>query len=182
MTAHFFDISGVALLEPEVYTDERGYFSVVYEKSDFLLSDRPFIQDNESKSKYGVLRGLHFQTGEYAQAKLVRCVKGKIQDVVVDLRPDSPTYGEYVSVILSEENHYQLYVPRGFAHGFVVLSDEAIVNYKCDNVYAPPYEGGIIWNDPDINIEWLVPEEDIILSNKDSKHLTLKVLRDCGKI
>lgn len=183
MTAKFFDIVGPILIEPRVYPDSRGYFSVIFEKNDFsLVSQTEFIQDNESKSSYGVLRGLHFQKEPFAQAKLVRCVKGQIMDVAVDIRPDSDTFGKYVSVILDEDNHHQLYIPRGFAHGFVVLSDEAIVQYKCDNIYMPSYESGIIWNDSDLNIDWMIPEKDIILSDKDKVNLTLKDLKNNGTI
>ena len=133
-----------------------------------------FVQDNESKSSYGVVRGLHFQKPPYAQAKLVRVVKGRVRDVAVDIRKGSPTYGKYVAVELSGEKHEQLYIPRGFAHGFSVLSDEAILQYKCDNLYAPGSEGAIIWNDADLAIEWGVEPGNVILSEKDMKHPSLR--------
>lgn len=183
MTAKFFNAGGPILIEPEIYHDNRGYFSVTFEKTDFsILSQTEFVQDNESKSSYGVLRGLHFQEAPFEQAKLVRCVKGQIMDVAVDIRPESEKFGEFVSVILDENNHHQFYIPRGYAHGFVVLSDEAIVQYKCDNIYMPSHENGIIWNDPDLNIDWMIPEEDIILSDKDKTNLTFKELINNGTI
>ena len=130
-------------------------------------SSTPFVQDNQAKSTRGVLRGLHYQIGEAAQAKLVRVLKGEVLDVVVDIRPDSPTYGQHYSVLLSAENQQQLYVPRGFAHGYIVLSEEAIFFYKCDNFYAKDQEGGIRYNDPQLNIDWMLPPEELILSEKD---------------
>ena len=133
-----------------------------------------FVQDNESKSSYGVVRGLHFQKPPYAQAKLIRVIKGKVLDVAVDIRKGSPTYGKHVAVELSGENHEQLYIPRGFAHGFSVLSEEAILQYKCDNLYAPQAEGAIIWNDPDLAIDWKLDAEDVLLSEKDKMHQQLK--------
>lgn len=133
-----------------------------------------FVQDNQSKSSYGVIRGLHFQKPPFSQSKLVRCLKGAVVDVAVDIRKGSPTFGQYVAVELTEENHRQFFVPRGFAHGFAVLSKEAVFQYKCDNLYAPQSEGAIIWNDPDINIDWRIPADKIILSEKDQKHVTLK--------
>jgi len=168
------EIPDVILIKPKIFEDERGFFMETYKKEDFekVGIKGEFIQDNHSKSKYGVLRGLHFQREPYAQAKIVRCIRGVIYDVAVDLRKDSPTFGKWVGVILSEHNKWQLYIPRGFAHGFVVLSDVAEVVYKVDNVYAPEYEGGIIWNDPDISIEW--PIDDPIISEKDMKWPTLK--------
>jgi len=170
------EIPDVILIKPKVFEDERGFFMETYKKSDFEKAGikGEFVQDNHSKSKYGVLRGLHFQKGPYAQAKIVRCIRGVIYDVAVDLRKNSPTFGEYVGVLLSEFNKYQLYIPKGFAHGFVVLSDVAEVVYKVDNVYAPDYEGGLIWNDPDVNIQW--PIEDPIVSPKDQKWPTLREL------
>jgi dTDP-4-dehydrorhamnose 3,5-epimerase len=137
-----------------------------------------FVQDNESKSRYGVLRGLHYQKGRYSQSKLVRVVKGRVLDVAVDIRRGSPTFGRYVAVDLTEDNHYQLFVPRGFAHGFSVLSEEAIFEYKCDNIYAPEQEGAIAWNDPTIGIDWKLPKADIILSAKDAAHPTLAEATD----
>jgi len=170
------EIPDVILIKPKVFEDERGFFMETYKKPDFEKAGikGEFVQDNHSKSKYGVLRGLHFQKGPYAQAKIVRCIRGVIYDVAVDLRKNSPTFGEYVGVLLSEFNKYQLYIPKGFAHGFVVLSDVAEVVYKVDNVYAPDYEGGLIWNDPDVNIQW--PIEDPIVSPKDQKWPTLREL------
>ncbi len=170
------EIPDVILIKPKVFEDERGFFMETYKKPDFEKAGikGDFIQDNHSKSKYGVLRGLHFQREPYAQAKIVRCIKGIIYDVAVDLRRDSPTFGKWVGVILSEHNKYQLYIPRGFAHGFVVLSDVAEVMYKVDNIYAPDYEAGIIWDDPDIGIDW--PVDDPIVSEKDRKLPTLREL------
>ena len=164
-------IPGVWVIEPTVFNDSRGYFFEAFKKEEFEqhIGKVNFIQDNESKSSYGVLRGLHFQQGEFAQAKLVRVIKGVVLDVAVDIRKDSSTFGKYVSVILSEENKKQFFIPRGFAHGFLVLSPEAIFTYKVDNVYAPQSEGGIIYNDPQIGIEWQIPEADILLSEKDKK-------------
>ena len=175
-------IPDVVLIKPKVFKDERGFFIETYKKSEFEKAGikGEFIQDNHSKSKYGVLRGLHFQRNPYAQAKIVRCVRGIIYDVAVDLRRNSPTFGKWVGMILSEYNKYQLYIPRGFAHGFLVLSDVAEVVYKVDNVYAPDYEAGIIWNDRSINIQW--PIDKPILSQKDQKWPTLKEAIDRGWI
>ena len=166
------EIDGVIIVEPKVFSDERGYFFESWSQNDFDKKVRPikFVQDNESKSSYGVLRGLHFQTGRYSQSKLVRVVKGRVLDVAVDIRKGSPTFGKYVKVELTAENHLQFFIPRGFAHGFVVLSDEAVFQYKCDNLYAPEFEGAIAWNDPDLNIDWEIPVQDIILSPKDKVH------------
>lgn len=166
------EIPGVVIIEPKVFGDERGYFFESWSQKDFEEQVRPikFVQDNESKSCYGVLRGLHFQKGEHAQSKLVRVVKGKVLDVAVDIRKRSPTFGKHVAVELTAENHRQFFIPRGFAHGFVVLSDEAVFQYKCDNLYAPQSEGAIMWNDPTIGIDWMIPEEDVILSAKDKQH------------
>jgi len=174
------EIPDVILIKPKVFGDERGFFMETYKKPDFERAGirGEFIQDNHSRSCYGVLRGLHFQREPYAQAKIVRCIRGVIYDVAVDLRKDSPTFGKWVSVILSEFNKWQLYVPRGFAHGFLVLSDVAEVVYKVDNVYAPDYEGGIIWNDPDVGIKW--PIEEPILSEKDKKWPTLREAMERG--
>lgn len=165
-------IEGVVILEPRIFADDRGYFFESFSQKVFGELVRPirFVQDNESKSKYGVLRGLHFQKGEHAQSKLVRVVKGQVWDVAVDIRRGSPTFGKYVSVELSEENKRQFFIPRGFAHGFAVLSQEAIFQYKCDHYYAPESEGAIAWNDPDIGIDWPVAASDILLSEKDKKH------------
>jgi dTDP-4-dehydrorhamnose 3,5-epimerase len=169
------EIEGVVIIEPTLFGDERGYFFESYSQQKFDELVRPirFVQDNESKSKYGVLRGLHFQKGKYAQSKLVRVVEGRVLDVAVDIRCGSPTFGKYVSVELSAENKRQFFVPRGFAHGFVVLSPTATFQYKCDNLYAPTAEGSVIWNDPTIAIDWGVKSEDIILSTKDMLHPTL---------
>lgn len=168
-------IEGVVIIKPKVFGDERGYFFESWSQKDFDEQVRPikFVQDNESKSCYGVLRGLHFQKGEHAQSKLVRVVKGSVLDVAVDIRKGSPTFGKHVAVELTAENHRQFFIPRGFAHGFVVLSDEAVFQYKCDNLYAPQSEGAIMWNDPTIGIDWKIPAEDVILSAKDKLHPTL---------
>ena len=173
-------IEDVVIIEPDVFGDARGYFFESYSQKKFNEQIRPvkFVQDNESKSKYGVLRGLHVQKGKDAQSKLVRVVKGRVLDVAVDIRKGSPTFGKYVAVELTEDNHRQLFVPRGFAHGFSVLSEEAIFQYKCDNLYAPQSEGAIAWNDPDINIDWQLPAEDVLLSAKDSAHPMLKDATD----
>ena len=173
-------IEDVVIIEPDVFGDARGYFFESYSQKKFDEQVRPvkFVQDNESKSKYGVLRGLHFQKGKDAQSKLVRVVKGRVLDVAVDIRKGSPTFGKYVAVELTEDNHRQLFVPRGFAHGFSVLSEEAIFQYKCDNLYAPQSEGAIAWNDHDINIDWQLPAEDVLLSAKDSAHPMLKDATD----
>ena len=170
------DIEGVVIIEPKVFGDDRGYFFESFSQPRFDELVRPvkFVQDNESKSKYGVLRGLHFQKGQHAQSKLVRVLKGRVLDVAVDIRKGSPTFGKYVAVELSAENHRQLFIPRGFAHGFSVLSDEAISLYKCDNLYAPESEGAIIWNDPEIGIDWGLAAEDVVLSPKDMCHPMLK--------
>jgi dTDP-4-dehydrorhamnose 3,5-epimerase len=162
-------IPGVWVLEPKVFADSRGYFMQTYQKEDFnkYIGETNFIQDNESKSSYGVLRGLHFQKGEFAQAKLVRVIKGAVLDVAVDIRKDSSTFGQYVAVELTEENKKQLFIPRGFAHGFLVLSEEVIFSYKVDNVYAPQSEGSIRYDDPDIAIQWKIDPTTIILSDKD---------------
>lgn len=170
------DIEGVVIIEPKVFGDERGYFFESFSQPLFDKLVRPvkFVQDNESKSRYGVLRGLHFQKGQHAQSKLVRVVKGRVLDVAVDIRKGSPTFGKYVAVELTEDNHRQFFIPRGFAHGFSVLSEEAIFQYKCDNLYAPESEGSIIWNDPEIGIDWGLAAEDVVLSAKDMCHPTLK--------
>lgn len=163
------NIKGVWIIEPRVFTDERGYFMESYRKDAFEehIGRVEFIQDNESKSTRGVLRGLHYQTGKYTQAKLVRALKGSVLDVVVDLRKSSPTFGKSLAVELTEDNKKQLFIPRGFAHGFLVLSPEAIFSYKVDNVYAPGYEASLLWNDPTVGIDWGIKEEELILSAKD---------------
>ncbi|WP_315504439.1 dTDP-4-dehydrorhamnose 3,5-epimerase [Capnocytophaga sputigena] len=164
-------LEGVVIIEPQVFFDDRGYFFESFSQQRFNEQVAPitFVQDNESKSSYGVLRGLHFQKPPFAQSKLVRVVKGKVLDVAVDLRKGSPTFGQYESVVLSEENKRQFFIPQGFAHGFAVLSEEAIFQYKCDNYYAPQSEGSVRWNDPTIAIDWQLPEKDIILSAKDEQ-------------
>lgn len=169
------DIEGVLIIEPTVFGDSRGYFMETYSKKDFLNAglDFDFVQDNQSKSTKGVLRGLHLQKS-HPQTKLVRVIEGEVFDVAVDLRKGSPTYGKYVSVILSGDNKKMFLIPRGFAHGFLVLSDSATFTYKCDDFYHPEDEEGIIYNDPDININWPFMD-DIILSEKDKKHLPLSV-------
>jgi dTDP-4-dehydrorhamnose 3,5-epimerase len=166
------DIEGVVIIEPKVFSDERGYFFESFSQKEFeeKVCKTTFVQDNESKSTYGVLRGLHFQKMPYAQAKLVRVVKGLVLDIAVDIRKGSPTFGKHISTELSEENRLEFFVPRGFAHGFVVLSDEAVFQYKCDNYYAPQSEGGILWNDPTLNIDYKITMEDIILSEKDKSN------------
>ena len=173
------EIQGVYIIEPKVFGDSRGYFFESFSKKEFESKVGPveFVQDNESKSCYGVVRGLHFQKPPHAQAKLVRVVKGMVLDVAVDLRKDSPTYGRHVAVELSEDNHRQVFIPKGFAHGFSVLSEEAVFQYKCDDYYAPETEGAVAWNDPDLNIDWRVPADMMILSEKDKRHPELKDLK-----
>ena len=172
------DIEGVVVISPRIFKDDRGYFFESFNQKEFSEYVGPvsFVQDNESRSAYGVVRGLHFQKGEHAQAKLVRVISGRVLDVAVDLRPGSPTYGRHVAVELSGENHLQLFIPRGFAHGFSVLSEEAVFQYKCDNFYCPSSEGAVAWNDPDIGIDWKLPPQDVVLSAKDSHHPFLKDL------
>lgn len=169
-------IKGVYVIEPRVFADARGYFMEAWKQQEFNENVAPvaFIQDNESKSSRGVLRGLHYQKGEWAQAKLVRVIKGKVLDVAVDLRRSSETFGQHVMVELSEENKRQFFVPRGFAHGFLVLSDEAIFTYKVDNVYAPQAEAGIRWDDPELHIEWPVDPAEVLTSEKDLKQPLLR--------
>ena len=172
-------IEGVVILEPKVFGDERGYFFESFSQREFeeKVCKTTFVQDNESSSRYGVLRGLHFQKPPHAQAKLVRVVKGKVLDIAVDIRKGSPTFGHHVSIELSGENKRQLFIPRGFAHGFAVLSDEVVFQYKCDSYYVPHSEGGILWNDPALGIDWKLPEEDVILSEKDKKNVLLNELK-----
>ena len=167
------EIEGVFILEPQVFGDDRGYFFESFSLKHFeeKVSKTVFVQDNESKSKYGVL---HYQLPPYTQAKLVRVVKGRVLDVAVDIRKGSLTFGKYLAVELSEENKLQFFLPKGFAHGFAVLSEEAIFQYKCDEYYAPDYEGAICYDDPDLGIDWKLPSEDIILSEKDKKHPRLR--------
>ncbi len=166
------DIEGVVILKPRVFADSRGYFLESYSQRVYseILSGVNFVQDNISKSHRGVMRGLHFQVPPYSQAKLVTCIKGRVIDVAVDLRVGSPTYGHHVAVELTEDNHLQFFIPKGFAHGFAVLSDEAIFQYKCDNFYAPNAEGGISICDSSLGIDWKIPTEDAILSEKDTHH------------
>lgn len=170
-------IDGVVIIEPDITKDEYGnytYESFSQKEFDEKVTPIKFVQDNESKSTYGVIRGLHFQKPPYAQSKLVRCVKGKVLDVAVDIRKGSPTYGQHVSVELSEDNHRQIFIPRGFAHGFAVLSEIAICQYKCDNFYAPQADGGINILDQSLEITWQIPFNKVILSEKDTKHPLLK--------
>ena len=173
------DIPGVLILEPKVFRDSRGYFFESFSERDFRRLtglDVEFVQENQAKSDYGVLRGLHFQKGEHAQAKLLRVVVGKVLDIGVDIREGSPTYGRHISVELSADNFRQLYLPRGFAHGYAVLSDTVIFQYKVDNYYCPESEGAIIWNDPDLAIDWRLDPDDIILSDKDRRNPTFREL------
>lgn len=169
-------IEGVVIIEPKVFKDTRGYFFESFSQREFEEKVRPinFVQDNESMSSYGVMRGLHFQAPPFTQSKLVRCVKGKVLDVAVDIRKGSPTYGQHVVCELSEENHRQFFVPRGFAHGFAVLSEIAVFQYKCDNFYAPQADGGICIMDDSLGIDWRISTENALLSEKDTKHALLK--------
>lgn len=169
-------IPGVVIIEPRLFKDDRGYFFESFSEREFNTQVREvkFVQDNESMSSYGVMRGLHFQRPPYTQSKLVRCVKGAVLDVAVDIRKGSPTYGQYVAVELTEENHRQFFVPRGFAHGFAVLSETAIFQYKCDNFYHPEADGGISILDDSLGIDWRIPTDHAILSEKDTKHPLLK--------
>ena len=175
------EIDGVVIIEPKVFGDARGYFFESFSERDFNEAMTPilghgikFVQDNESMSSYGVMRGLHFQTMPYTQSKLVRCVKGAVLDVAVDIRKGSPTYGQHVAVELTEDNHRQFFVPRGFAHGFAVLSETAVFQYKCDNFYAPANDGGVSIVDDSLGIDWRIPVEKALLSEKDTKHDLLK--------
>lgn len=169
------DIEGLIVIQPRIFNDARGYFFESFSQREFEEKVGPirFVQDNESKSTRGVLRGLHFQNPPYAQSKLVRCVKGKVLDVAVDIRKGSPTYGRHVAVELSEDNHLQFFIPKGFAHGFVVLSDEAVFQYKCDEFYAPQSEGGINLYDETLGIDWQIPYDEAILSDKDKTYPNL---------
>ena len=172
------EIEGLIIIEPRIFKDARGYFFESFSQREFeeKICQTTFVQDNESYSCYRVVRGLHFQQAPFSQAKLVRVVKGAVLDVAVDIREGSPTYGQHAAIELTEENHRQLFIPRGFAHGFAVLSDEVIFQYKCDNYYAPQSERGIAWNDPALNIDWRIPADKIILSEKDTKYPLLKDL------
>ena len=169
-------IEGLLVIEPQVFKDARGYFVETYNEQRYREAgiDAQFVQDNQSCSSYGVVRGLHFQRPPYTQAKLVCCTVGRVLDVAVDLRKNSPTYGQWYGVELSEENKRQFFIPKGFAHGFSVLSNQAIFTYKCDNLYHPEADGGILLNDPDLAINWQIPEELRIISDKDTKHPLLK--------
>lgn len=169
-------IPGVVIIEPKIFGDSRGYFFESWSQKDFDEYIRPikFVQDNESMSSYGVMRGLHFQRPPYTQSKLVRCVKGAVLDVAVDIRKGSPTYGQHVAIELTEDNHRQFFVPRGFAHGFAVLSEVAVFQYKCDNFYAPQADGGISILDDSLGIDWKIPTDKALLSEKDTKHALLK--------
>jgi dTDP-4-dehydrorhamnose 3,5-epimerase len=170
-------IKGLLVIEPDVFGDARGYFMESFSERKFAALtgiDVKFVQDNESRSSYGVVRGLHFQRVPHAQAKLVRVVSGRALDVAVDLREGSETYGKHFSIELSGENHLQVFIPKGFAHGFAALSEEVVFQYKCDEYYAPDAEGAIMWNDPDLNIDWRIPAEDVRVSEKDKTHPKLK--------
>lgn len=169
------EIEGVYIIEPKVFGDARGYFFESFSEREFTekVGDIHFVQDNESMSKYGVMRGLHFQRPPYAQSKLVRCVKGKVIDVAVDIRKGSPTYGQHIAVLLTEENHRQFFVPKGFAHGFAVLSESAVFQYKCDNFYHPEADGGISIMDGTLGIDWGLSMEDALVSEKDANHIKL---------
>ena len=170
------NIDGVVIIEPRVFEDARGYFFESFSQREFNEKVKPvdFVQDNESKSTFGVIRGLHFQRPPYAQSKLVRCVRGAVLDVAVDIRKESPTYGQHVAVELTEDNHRQIFIPKGFAHGFAVLSDIAVFQYKCDEFYHPESEGGISLLDSELGIDWKIPTDKAILSPKDTKHLLFK--------
>ena len=169
-------IEGIVIIEPRIFKDARGYFYESFSQKEFDEKVMPirFVQDNESMSTYGVMRGLHFQRPPFTQSKLVRCCRGAILDIAVDIRKGSPTYGQHVAIELTEENHRQLFIPRGFAHGFAVLSDVAVLQYKCDNFYAPQADAGIQLRDKDLSIDWQIPTENAILSEKDIKHPCLK--------
>lgn len=171
-------IEGLLVIEPQVFRDARGYFVETYNRQRYFDAGitAEFVQDNQSCSSYGVVRGLHFQRPPYTQAKLVCCTQGKVLDVAVDLRHDSKTFGQWYAVELSGENHRQFFIPRGFAHGFSVLSDTATFTYKCDNLYHPEADGGLLLSDPDLKIDWRIPESERILSEKDKKHPLFKEL------
>lgn len=170
------DIDGVVIIEPKLFKDNRGYFYESFNDVEFKtkVANTDFVQDNESKSSYGVLRGIHFQKPPFSQAKLVRVIKGKVLDIAVDLRKDSPTYGQWTGVILSARNKKQFFLPRGMGHAFVVLSKTAVFQYKCDNFYCKEAEGGITWNDSTLNIDWGISAKDIVLSEKDKGHQTFE--------
>lgn len=171
------ELSGVVIIEPKIFQDDRGYFYESFSEREFqekVSTTTRFVQDNQSMSRYGVMRGLHFQRPPYAQAKLVRCVAGEVLDVAVDIRKDSPTYGKHVAVLLSGANHRQLFIPKGFAHGFSVLSDVAVFQYKCDEFYHPEADGGISILDESLDINWMIPASRRIISEKDTKHPLFK--------
>lgn len=176
-------LNGVIIVEPRVFKDARGYFFESYNEAEFVANGitNKFVQDNQSKSSYGVVRGLHCQQGDHAQAKLVRVLRGRVLDVAVDIRKDSPTFGEYVSVELSDKNKRQLFIPRGFLHGFSVLSKTAVFAYKCDNLYCKESELGIRFDDPDINVDWKIPADKILISEKDKLTKRLKDVFDYGR-
>lgn len=171
MRVTYTPIKGLLILQPKVFADERGYFFESYQMRRFaeLGIIEPFVQDNQSISAYGTIRGLHFQRGEYAQAKLVQVLSGAVYDVAVDLRPDSPTFGQWYGIELSAENHTMFYIPRGFAHGFAALANHSVFFYKCDNYYCPEADGGVFYDDKELNINWPVPPQDRIISAKDEK-------------
>ena len=173
-------IPGVLVVEPTIFGDDRGYFFESYNERDFTekVGKVDFVQDNESKSRYGVVRGLHFQKPPFAQSKLVRVIVGRVLDVAVDIRKGSPTFGKHVAMELTAENHLQFFMPKGIAHGFAVLSQEAVFQYKCDNFYAPQSEGAIAWNDPALAIDWHIPANEVILSEKDKHHPLLAEIVD----
>ena len=175
-------IPEVLIFEPDVFSDQRGYFFESFRQDIFdqYVNKVQFIQDNLSKSEFGVLRGLHFQLPPFSQAKLVQCLQGEVLDVAVDIRIGSPTYRKHVAIRLSEKNHRQLFIPKGFAHGFIVLSENAVFSYKCDNYYYPQADGGLAWNDPEINIDWLLSPKEMIISGKDKKQPLLSQV-DCFK-
>lgn len=174
-------IEGLLIVEPQLFGDARGYFVETYNEARYDAAGikARFVQDNQSMSAYGVVRGLHFQKPPYSQAKLVSCIEGSVLDVAVDLRSDSPTYGQHFAVVLSEENHRQFFIPKGFAHGFSVLSERAVFSYKCDELYHPEAEGGVLFTDPELGIDWQIPAEKMIISAKDTCH---PLLKDLGKI
>lgn len=174
-------IEGLLIVEPQLFGDARGYFVETYNEARYDAAGikARFVQDNQSMSAYGVVRGLHFQKPPYSQAKLVSCIEGSVLDVAVDLRSDSPTYGQHFAVVLSEENHRQFFIPKGFAHGFSVLSERAVFSYKCDELYHPEAEGGILFTDPELGIDWQIPAEKMIISAKDTCH---PLLKDLGNI
>ena len=176
MTIEHTSIPEVVIVHPEIFRDARGYFFESFNEKAFaqLLYPVHFVQDNESQSRYGTVRGLHYQKGDAAQAKLVRVIKGRVLDIAVDIRVGSPTFGHWAAAELSGENASQLFIPRGFAHGFSVLSEEAVFQYKCDSFYNPAAEGAIAWDDPDLAIDWGLPVEDVLLSEKDKRHRCLK--------